>query len=374
MGQDEKTYRVALIGCGRKGHGHARGYGGNPRTELVAAADPDPDNLAIFTECFEVNGYADYGELFAKEDIDIAAPILPVQPNPKVVLDCAAAGVKAIYCEKPMACSLEESDAMVEACDSRGIALASGDAYRNMPQHWKVKRLIDSGELGELCSINLYQSTNEISGGGCQGLSVLRLFAGDADVDWVTGWCLGDPFSDDDQCMGGVVRFANGVDGFIHTRRSPLEGIEVVCSKGVYHSSWTTGHLWRGEAHKQMEEETGFFTEFGDPADWISPSGTRQRGGIQSIVESLDQGVEPRCSGANMRKVLEIAIGLRESHRREHVPVKFPIEDRSLKIVPAKSRLLNKKETMGAEKYGEQIKSAADKPMGGAEVKPGARA
>ena len=46
----ETTYRVGLIGTGRKGNGHARGYVANPRTELVAAADPDPSNLAIFLD------------------------------------------------------------------------------------------------------------------------------------------------------------------------------------------------------------------------------------------------------------------------------------------------------------------------------------
>ncbi len=366
MTQDNRTYRVALIGCGRKGHGHARGYAGNPRTEVVAAADPDADNLKLFLDYFPVPGYADYRELLAQEEIDIAAPILPVQPNPQVVLDCSKAGVKAIYCEKPMAASLAEADAMVQACASRGIAFASGDAYRNMPQHWKVKGLIDSGDLGELCSINLYQSTNEISGGGCQGLSVLRLFADDADVEWVTGWCLGDPFSDDDQGMGGHIRFANGADAFIHTKRSPLEGIEVVCSKGVYHSTWKSGRLWRGAPHEKLVEEEGFFAEFGDQEDWINPSGTRQRSGIQSIVEALDQGIEPRCSGANMRQVLEIAIGLRQSHRDHHAPVRFPIQDRSQKIIPAISRFLNKKETLGEKRYSEQIAAAADKPLGGA--------
>ena len=92
MTQDHRTYRVALIGCGRKGHGHARGYAGNPSTEVVAAADPDADNLKIFLEHFPVPGYADYRELLAQEEIDIAAPILPVRPNPRVVIDCAEAG------------------------------------------------------------------------------------------------------------------------------------------------------------------------------------------------------------------------------------------------------------------------------------------
>ena len=118
MTTKDGIYRAALIGCGRKGHGHARGYAGNPRTEVVAAADPDEDNLRIFLEHFPVPGYSDHRELLAKEEIDIAAPILPVRPNPGVVIDCAEAGVKAVYCEKPMAASLEEADAMVEACES----------------------------------------------------------------------------------------------------------------------------------------------------------------------------------------------------------------------------------------------------------------
>ena len=167
--------------------------------------------------------------------------------------------------------------------------------------------------------------------------------------------------------MGGYVRFTNGVDAFIHSKRTPLEGIEVLCSKGVYHTNWNGGHLWRGEANGKLEEDVGFFEEFGGTERWMEPSGTRQRAGIQSIVDSLDKGIEPRCSGANMRKVLEIAIGLRESHRNGLAAVQFPIADRSLKIVPSNGRFLNKKEVLGEEWYAEQIKASAARPMGGAE-------
>ena len=79
---NERQYRVGLIGTGRKGNGHARGYEANPRTDLVAAADPDPSNLAIFLERFTVKPYDDYHEMLRVENIDIAAPILPVKPNP----------------------------------------------------------------------------------------------------------------------------------------------------------------------------------------------------------------------------------------------------------------------------------------------------
>jgi hypothetical protein len=68
------------------------------------------------------------------------------------------------------------------------------------------------------------------------------------------------------------------------------------------------------------------------------------------------------------QKVLEIAIGLRESHRRGFAPVRFPLADRSLKIVPHPSRLLNKKEVLGVKGYDEQIRTAAAAPIGGAQV------
>ena len=83
---------------------------------------------------------------------------------------------------------------------------------------------------------------------------------------------------------------------------------------------------------------------------------TRQANTIQSIIDALETGKDPRCSGDNMCKVLEIAIGLRESHRKGHVPIKFPLEDRSLKIVPKPSRLLNKKGIMGRERYAQDMR------------------
>jgi len=74
----------------------------------------------------------------------------------------------------------------------------------------------------------------------------------------------------------------------------------------------------------------------------------------------------PRCNGANMRKVLELAIGLRKSHRMISRRSGFPIQDRSLKIVPHESRYLNKKEVLGEEKDSQQINASAAQPLGGA--------
>lgn len=360
-------YKVGMIGVGRKGTGHANGYAHHPLTQIAAVADPDSDNLALFSRRFGVEAtYTDYREMLAKEDIDIAAPILPVSVNPEVVVGCAQAGVKAIFCEKPAAARLSDADMMVKECRDRGIYFAAGDAYRNFKQLWDVRKMIEDGDLGEVRSINLYQATNEISGGGCQGLSVLRMFAWDADVDWMTGWVSDDPWSDGDQGMGGYIRFVNGIESFIHFQPSSKKGIEVVCSRGVFFTDWFSFHLWKscGDSEptklEQLTELKDLFPYSGlgarlrDTEGRMLPGG-RQQASIQSIVDSLELGIEPRCSGENMAIVLEMAIALRESARLDHSPVRMPLEDRSLTLFPHEGRWLNKKPILGSEEYARQI-------------------
>ena len=89
---------------------------------------------------------------------------------------------------------------------------------------------------------------------------------------------------------------------------------------------------------------------------WQWP-GDRNTATVQSIVDALEQDIEPRSSGDNGRKVLEMAIGVRESHRRGHAPVRFPLEDRTLRMIPHQSRMEYKKPQVGTEAYMAQIAS-----------------
>jgi len=363
-----EKHRVAMIGVGRKGTQHARGYELHPRCEIVAAADPDPANLELFQKRFGISAvYDDYNDMLAKEQIDIAAPILPVSVNPEVVIACARTGVKAIFSEKPISASLAEADQMVEECRSRGIPFACGDAWRNLPQFWQFKAMVDSGEVGEVRSINVYHPHNEISGGGCQSLGAMRLMAGDTDVEWVVGWVKGDPFDDEDQGMGGAVKFANGIDGFVHMNAVGKVGIEVNTTRGVFYSDWKTFRLWLRPENAEPfarnwpdNEVIGAFDDAADPDDPFDEDGRRlpgyrQTASVNAIVEALEQGREPWTSGDNIRKALEIGMAFRESHRQGHAPIKLPLEDRSLQICPHDGRWLNKKEVYGEEWYAEAM-------------------
>ena len=74
-----KPYRVGIIGVGRQGSHHARGFALHPRCEVVAGADTDAENLELFRQRFGARGYDTYeGAAFAKE-------LICVVPAPNIV-------------------------------------------------------------------------------------------------------------------------------------------------------------------------------------------------------------------------------------------------------------------------------------------------
>ncbi len=377
--KDEKDarYRVGVIGCGRAGTSRARAFDLHPLCAVVAIADTDPENLELACRRFKVPGYSTYEEMFASEHIDIAMPVLPVRPNADAVVAAARAGVRAIFCEKPLTASLEDADRMVEACRSRGVHLAAGVVISSHPDYQKAYELVASGELGQVQRINLYEGNGQ---GGCHGLNLVRKFAAKAKVDWVSGFVEADPFSDYEEAyeegaaycgkIGGYIRFENGIECFSNFKDIGWKGLEVIGSTGVLYNwnNTTLGlRLWkraegaaRGPAN--LREVEGLFQEYRegdrgyDEEGWRDP-GEVMPGIVQALVDALETGAELNLTtGDDLRHALEMAIGLRQSHRRGHAAIEFPIEDRSLVMYPEKGRWHYKKDLWGRERYMEQMK------------------
>ena len=376
VGHEHPLYRVGIIGGGRQGTVHARAYALHPRTEVVAVADTDSENLDLFCERFGVPGYSGYNEMLAKERIDISAPVLPVRANADAVVASAQAGVKAVFCEKPLTGSLEDADRMVEECRSRDIPFVGGLVARNYPDYWQARDLIEAGELGDVQSITIYESNKQM---GCHGINLARHFAGDADVDWVVGWVDGDPASDYEEdyeigqgaygAIGGYGRFANGIE-LVSLIAGGNSRLEVVGSRGLLHNennTWNGLHILKAPAGvdrwnlAHLEEVKGVLPEPYPMERGYDADGWREMGpgimdSITALTETLDNGTPLRAStGDDLRKALEICIALRESARRGNVRVDLPLEDRSLKMYPEKWRWNYKKELRGADWYREQM-------------------
>ena len=367
MGDTSTTHRVAQIGCGQKGTSHARSHVLVGRSQIVAAADPDEKNLALFCERFDVPAYTDHRELLQKEEFDIASAILNPRNNPGIVIDCAHAGVKAIQSEKPIAERLADADAMVAACRANGVWYACGDVERNWSYYWKAREVIERGELGEVLSVTCFSvSTRRWD---VQGLSLMRMFAFDADVAWVIGWVHEDAVSDyDTGGYSGHLRFTNGIDGYVHRRQGARDGFEVMCTKGIFESDHrymrmrktdSTQPNWSAscEIEGPFPEESFQGIRVGeyDADGWRHP-GTRCLHTVESLLDAVEDGHEPRGNGDNGRKTLEMTIALRESHRRGHIPVRLPLEDRDQTIILGRGVPLDKKESEGRQSYMEKLR------------------
>jgi predicted dehydrogenase len=373
----DAKYRVALIGGGRAGPARARAFDAHPLCTLVAVADTDPENLELTARRFGATPYDTYHDMLAREQLDIVLPILPVRPNADAVVAAAEAGVKAIFCEKPLTASLADADRMVEACSSRGIPLGAGVMVSSHPDYRQAYRLAGDGTIGELHRINLYGRNNQ---GGCHGMNLTRKFAQNSPVEEIIGRVSGDPFSDHEEPydeaetgfgdLGGYIRFANGVEAFLGLGDHGVRGIEVVGTRGmIVNGDNTSLGLQLRQAPEATDRvslaamepvDVGFSPlpsapRGYDEAGWQDP-GVSMREIVEDFIRVLEEGGELEITtGDDLRHALEMSIAVRESHRRGHAPVTLPLEDRSLAMYPERSRWHYKKTIYGRERYMEMM-------------------
>src|SRR5438094_10533057 len=133
-----KTYRIAVIGRtgkGNYGHGLDVVWKAIDNVEIVAVADEnEKGRAAAATRLGVKNAYADYREMLDKEKpqiVSVADRFLDLHKD--MVIACARAGA-SVFLEKPMARTLEETDAMVAASEMHHVNLAIAHQTRCTPR------------------------------------------------------------------------------------------------------------------------------------------------------------------------------------------------------------------------------------------------
>ncbi|WP_100404917.1 Gfo/Idh/MocA family protein [Bacillus solitudinis] len=142
--------KVAVIGCGSIAkYRHIPEYVANPNVELVAFCDFNKELADEYATKFEAKSYTSYEELLAYENIDAVSVCTQNADHAKVAIAAANAGAH-VLCEKPMATSLDEAKAMIEAAAENNVFLMIGHNQRLMPPHVKAKEILQSGKLGKI--------------------------------------------------------------------------------------------------------------------------------------------------------------------------------------------------------------------------------
>ena len=201
-----KTIRIGIVGFGYMGKMHTLCYQNlayfyrmpqDLKIELYALAAPHPvENLPVQFQ----KVYADYRELIADPQVDAVDICTPNYLHKDVLLAAIRAN-KAIYCEKPLALSLEEAKAVKAAMEEYGYKKTNRVSfeYRFCPAIMRARQLLQEGRIGRIIQFNVkyygsefldplrpisWQSTKAKAGGGV--LYALGTHAIDL-IDWLIG-------------------------------------------------------------------------------------------------------------------------------------------------------------------------------------------
>lgn len=146
--QNEKL-RVAVIGCGAIGSLHAQAIGQSQHAQLIAACDVERDRAEMVALPTNASVYDDFEELLSAEQLDVVTVATPEHLHVAPVVKSIEAGCH-VFCEKPMASTLEDAQKMVDAATRHHRHLAIDYNRRFGYGYLKAKELCAEGAVGNI--------------------------------------------------------------------------------------------------------------------------------------------------------------------------------------------------------------------------------
>lgn len=157
---------------------HAGALAANPRVELVAGSSRDAGRRERFTRRTGVKAYADWREALHRERPVIVSVATYTPQHAEVTIEAVRCGARVVYCEKPIAPTLGEAEAMAQACRSAGALLVVNHNRRFDPNQRKLRDLIASGGLGDLTSASLQWGGGRLGNIGTHFIDALVMLTG----------------------------------------------------------------------------------------------------------------------------------------------------------------------------------------------------
>ena len=249
----KQVYDAAVIGCGRMGgtiddevegvppfvlpYSHGASYAAHPRTRIAAAVDPVEEKRVRFGERYGVpveRQYASSQEMLAQVPLDVVSVTTHAPQHCENVLAAIEAGVPAVFCEKPLASSLEEADRMVAAAEKAGTITAVG-TLRRWSTHWeKIANMIVSGEVGPVSHI-VQHTGGSLLHTESHFFDLARYILGNDEPVWAVGHVLGEEEVYEDGSVPdlrghGYVCFKNGAEYYLVNSGCLRAETTVVCA------------------------------------------------------------------------------------------------------------------------------------------------
>jgi predicted dehydrogenase len=334
------TYRAGIIGCGRIGCAfdddsrrgyvstHAGAYKRTPGVELVALCDIDRDKVDRYGEKFQVAGrYTSLETMLDHARLDILSVCTWSPTHLENVCAAVERGVKAVFCEKPMADSLTAAAEMIRVCADHNVVLMIDHQRRFDPFHQQVAAFIRDGGLGRIQQVTSYYTAGAANTGS-HLFDLLRFYLGDA--AWVQGrWS---PSSSPDPADPNLDSWIGFADGSAAIQACEVEAylifeIALLGTKGRMRIT-SSGLTAEFEEARESQRFAGYRELHPAPLP-VRNDGAREVMllGVAHLLDCLKAGERPISSGEDGRAALEIVCGLQQSAREEGRMVHLPLVD-----------------------------------------------
>jgi scyllo-inositol 2-dehydrogenase (NAD+) len=237
---------VGIIGLGRMGRIYASHLAALVQVRIMSVSDVVPKRAEAIADEFGAGSWTtDYQEILADGGIQAVFVTSPTSTHREVVVAAAQAG-KAVFCEKPIALTLEDTDDMIAAVEDRGVMFQAGFMRRFDRGYAAAKQRIDDGAIGKPVTFksigrdpfcpDLEYARPSVSGGLILDMAIHDFDLGrwlmDAEVQrvYTEGGTLAFPqltsVGDIDNAVVNM-RFQNGALGNVEVSRNALYGYDI---------------------------------------------------------------------------------------------------------------------------------------------------
>jgi UDP-N-acetyl-2-amino-2-deoxyglucuronate dehydrogenase len=344
----DRSARVALIGCGRISGSHVAAIDKIDGLDLVAVCDVEIDRAKALADERGIPAFRTIEELLAGVECDVVAVCTPSGLHPAHGIVAARAG-KHVVTEKPMAISLADADALVQACDAAGVYLFVVKQNRLNPPVQLLRRAVEKGRFGRIYVANTtvrwtrpqeyydaapWRGTWEFDGGAIMNqashyVDLMQWLVGPVESVVAKTATLARRIETEDTGIA-VIRFRSGALGVIEvtvlTHPRNFEGsITILGEKGTVKIGGTAVNRVEHWQFADYDDDDKLI----DTANTSPPTvyGFGHEGYYRNVLAVLRGEAKPGTDGREGRKSLELILGIYESAKTGR-EVPLPLRNR----------------------------------------------
>ena len=196
-----ENLRVGIIGAGNMGSTHARHWAKVPGASVVGIADTQKHKADALAQAISSDAQNTAAAFDSVDDmlrhapeINVVSVCVPTYLH-RIISEAALNAGKHVFCEKPLALSVSDCDAMIAAAQSANRRLSVGQVVRFFPEYAQAKKLVEAGSVGNVAAVRVrrgggfpHTDTDWFADVDKSGGVLFDLLV--HDLDWLL-WCFG---------------------------------------------------------------------------------------------------------------------------------------------------------------------------------------